>query len=429
MRFFQLSFYAFLVFLLASLASCQDNCEQTYTEIAYEPVYTPLSEFRDTQPEMQAARVMENTGKIYLKYPYVFVNEQDKGIHIIDDSNPQSPQTIGFLAIPGNRDVAIKGSTLYADSYTDLLAIDITDLTNPRLLDRTPWVFMGNFMRNGFHLDPEKGLVTEWKEVLRTVTEECDDVNPRNDWGRAEDDAATPDVGSGDAGGGSDGGREIPGGVGGSMARFTLYQNYLYTLGGDSLFVFDLQNPAAPQSANKKHIGMDIETIFPYEDKLFFGAMTGMHIFNNQNPVNPRFMSTYEHVRVCDPVVAQEDFAYVTLRTDNNRCGGWINQLEVLDISNLYSPQLVGEYPMMNPHGLGIDDETLFVCDGKNGLRVFDATDPLRLQETAHYPDYQAFDVIPWGGLLLLIGEDGLYQYRYNSPEDITFLSHIATRP
>ena len=39
------------------------------------------------------------------------------------------------------------------------------------------------------------------------------------------------------------------------------------------------------------------------------------------------------------------------------------------------------------------------------------------------YPDIKAFDVIPIGGVLVLIGDDGLYQYNYSDVKNISLLS------
>ncbi len=71
---------------------------------------------------------------------------------------------------------------------------------------------------------------------------------------------------------------------------------------------------------------------------------------------------------------------------------------------------------MTNPHGLGIqEDKSLFICDGEAGLKVYDASDPLRIDENMlyHFPEMNAFDVIPLGNLIMMIGEDGLYQYNF----------------
>ena len=143
--------------------------------------------------------------------------------------------------------------------------------------------------------------------------------------------------------------------------------------------IFDILEQADPELSNTLDIEWGIETIFPYEDKLFIGARNGMHIFDNSNPSNPVQVSSFLHVRSCDPVVVQDDTAYVTLRGGFEECNGFTNQLDVIDISDISDPQLIASYPMDFPNGLGIDGSSLFICEGQFGLKVFDATDPLTI--------------------------------------------------
>jgi hypothetical protein len=215
-------------------------------------------------------------------------------------------------------------------------------------------------------------------------------------------------------------------GTGGSMARFTLYDDYLYTVDNYMLRLFNISDAAAPAEANEVYVGWNIETIFPYDNKLFMGSTTGMYVYSLAVPSNPEYVSTFWHATGCDPVVVQDNLAYVTLRA-GNLCGNNLSQLDVIDISNIAEPKLLKEYEMEEPYGLGIDGKTLFVCDGDAGLKIFNATDPMIINERmiAQYPDINAWDVIPLGGTLLMIGTDGLYQYDYSDPENITELSVI----
>jgi hypothetical protein len=41
------------------------------------------------------------------------------------------------------------------------------------------------------------------------------------------------------------------------------------------------------------------------------------------------------------------------------------------------------------------------------------------------YDNIQAYDVIPLGNILVMIGTDGLYQYDYSDPRNIKLLSII----
>jgi hypothetical protein len=82
---------------------------------------------------------------------------------------------------------------------------------------------------------------------------------------------------------------------------------------------------------------------------------------------------------------------------------------------------------MSEPYGLGIDNKILFVCDGQAGLKVYDASDPLRidLHMLKQYTNLKAFDVIPFGNVLIMIAEDGIYQYSYADLQNIHELSKI----
>ena len=82
---------------------------------------------------------------------------------------------------------------------------------------------------------------------------------------------------------------------------------------------------------------------------------------------------------------------------------------------------------MQNPHGLGLDDQTLFITEGELGLKVFDVTDPNTIDANLikQFQNINGFDVIPNDGLLMMIGDDGLYQYDYRDIENIELLSVI----
>jgi hypothetical protein len=152
-----------------------------------------------------------------------------------------------------------------------------------------------------------------------------------------------------------------------------------------------------------------------------------MHIMDISSPEEPVKLSTYEHVRSCDPVVVDDNYAYVTLRSGTS-CQGFSNQLEVIDVTDLRAPQLLEVYPMTNPHGLGIDNTTLFICDGNDGLKAFDASDIHAIDKNllAHYKNINATDVIPYNEILIMIGTDGLFQYDYSNPKEIKLLSTIT---
>ena len=424
-------------FVVLFTGCTKDKCSTTYTYQVYEPVYMDYATLRGSVAS-ESPRNLDNPGKIYIYGNYLFVNEVNEGVHVIDNSNPASPVNKAFINIPGNVDIAVKGSVMYADNYVDLVAIDISNPEAASELKRLENIFPQRIWDIGYYYgDPEKGIIVSWELTDKTETvevacgEEAQTYYYYGYYGGFEGDmVGVPAIFSAN----SDGAQSIStttttaSGQGGSMARFTIASRYLYCIDNSDMNLVDIGEPTNPVIWNKLNIGFNIETIFPYGDKLFIGSTSGMYIYDNSNPSSPVQMSVYSHVRSCDPVVVSGNYAYVTLRS-GTPCQGFTNALEVIDITNLYQPVLVKSYSMYNPHGLGIDNNILFICDGDAGLKVYDAADINTIDQhlLKHYGTVQAYDVIPVSNtnVLIMIGSDGLYQYNYNNPDDIQLLSEI----
>jgi len=427
------SLYALLVLtmLLAIsilLEGCTDSCDIKSEYVYLEPVYTTVEDIR-ASIEVTAPEPVKAVGQIYIKDNFLFVNDPGKGIHVIDNHDPAHPTPIKFLKIPGNYDLAIKGNTLYADSYVDLVAFDISNINNVEETGRLEGIFK-NYRSFGMATDVNCCVITEWVEKKTVYLSESDcDVNVQP-WGGVyyEDGIALASSMAADF---SSKAAVNPGsgsgpGVGGSLARFTINGDHLYLLDGGDLQVADITTESNPVAKTRSYLAWDIETIFPYKKNLFVGSASGMHILDVSSPEAPVKLSTYEHVRSCDPVVVDENYAYVTLRS-GSACQGFTNQLEIIDVKDLNSPKLLRTYPMTNPHGLGIDNTTLFICDGNDGLKAFNATDINTIDKNllAHYKNINARDVIPYNSTLIMIGDAGLFQYDYSNPKDIKLLSTI----
>jgi len=405
---------------LVLMASCQDTITETYK--VNTPVYLSYTDLRTSFKSADAQEIIQS-GKIYFKDSIIYVNEYQKGIHIINNSNPSNPINLKFIEIPGNVDLAIKGSILYADSYVDLLSIDISDINNIVEVDRDTNVFPYIIpeYESGIveSIDQNQGVIVGYTITERTVAVKDQGNNYNKFWYRGGVDYMA-DISNG----GPTSGESV--GTGGSMARFTLNQNYLYVVDNASLKLFNISQSSNPNFEKNIGISWNIETIFPYQDKLFIGTKTGMYVYSVQDPSNPEFISQFRHASSCDPVVVTGNYAYVTLR-GGNLCGAIESQLNVIDISTIENPQLVASYPMVEPYGLGIDDSVLFVCDGTAGLKIYNAANPLDIaaNQLTAYPNNHAFDVIPLGDILVMIGVDGLYQYDYSDLNNIFELSHI----
>jgi len=413
---------AFLILIIAAMTACNDRTEELITYEANVPVYMPFNEFRASF-EKSAPIAISHPGKMYFKDNYLFINEYGKGIHVVDNSDPSNPEKVAFFEILGNVDMAIKGNVLFADSYIDLLAIDITDIDKPVVIDRIENVFPeivpeGELWFPYAMVDKSKGVIVDWE--VKKITEKMENYNQGGWIFRGEMDFMANTATGAKWTGGS--------GTGGSMARFMLNEDYLYVIAVPTrLKTVDITTAANMAVIDSVDIPRNMETLFRLENNLFIGTTTGMLIFDLVNPKKPSQVSSYDHIRACDPVVVDGEYAYVTLRT-GNMCNNGQNLLEVIDISSITHPYLVKSYPMFNPHGLGTDGDLLFVCDGTAGLKIYDKSDPLTIltNKVAHYPDFDTYDVIPMDGILMLVGEDGIYQYDYSDPENIIQISHLA---
>lgn len=213
--------------------------------------------------------------------------------------------------------------------------------------------------------------------------------------------------------------------TGGSMARFTISGDYLYSVDNSRLITFSLEDVINPSKVDQFELDWGVETIFAMDTVIFVGTQTGMHMFDISEGSRPGYLAGYEHIQSCDPVVAQDTLAFVTLRSDNS-CRNGLDRLDVINIKNLKDPQLLASYPMQNPHGLAVRDSLLFVCEGLYGMKVFAIDDSTNLKEIKHYPSMRSKDVILKDEqLMLLIADDGIFQYDYSDIRNIQLLSQI----
>ena len=406
--------FLLIITMLGITACVKNTCKQKHTYTYFEPVYKTKTEVK-ANIKSNPARTVENPGKIYILGHFIFLNEVDKGVHVIDDTDPSAPKNIAFIDIPGNVDIAVKENILYADMYADLVAIDITDPNNVKEKKIVDGVFPERYWGNGFAARPG-AMIVDWIKHDTTVDENCEQPYRSNDrmdvlfaanFNKAGA-AATPS----------------PVGVGGSMARFTIVNDYMYAVNSHNLLSISLVNAADPVLKEDIFAGFDIQTIYPFKDYLFLGSMGGMYIFDISNPASPAPKSNFAHATACDPVISDGDYAYVTLRAGTN-CGPTANELLVIDVQNLESPSLVKTYSMTSPYGLGKDGDLLFICDGKDGLKAYDAADVQNLQLIKTIGGMETYDVIAMNKVAMVVAKDGLYQYSYADLANIRLLSKI----
>jgi len=371
------------IFSVATIlfSSCEDSTYREYE--GNSPVYMAYDDLRAAIKAEQNVDLV-NPGKIYYKDSYIFIVEELKGIHVYDNADPSSPLKKVFVSLPGVVDISISGYILYADSFVDLVILDVQNIDNihevGRVRDILPYTVppVDNDLPMAY-VDEEKGVVIEWE--VKTIREKIhNDPYPWPVYYKGGimflDAANASGASSGVSGSGT--------GFGGSMARFGIKDKVLYIVDQSNLKVFDITNKTNPAKMGDFYPGWNIETMFLSGDNMFLGTTTGMVIYDISNPLVPKSRVFFNHARSCDPVIVDDTLAYVTLRSGTT-CGGTVNCLDVVNIKDLSSPSLLATFSMTNPHGLGKNGDLLFICDGSAGLKIYDASDPKTIRNKLIY--------------------------------------------
>jgi hypothetical protein len=403
--------FLFLISFGVLLNSCtKEDCTETYEGITYTPKYAPMSTLRNVS--VSAGKPITSNGKIYIKGNYIFLNETDKGFHIIDNSNPSVPRNIAFVNVPGNLDMIAKGNYLIVDNYVDLLTYDISNPQSIQLINRKENALPLRQYNYGFSDKSSNEIIVGFDKKIERMKNKC---GMGNTWWRGgiigggvfftDMSLSVSNIQKSSLGGAN--------GQAGSLSRFAVLNNYLYIANRFSLTPIDITNPSQPIVKTAVSTG-EIETIYPFKNNLFLGSPNGLFIYGVSNPEVPNHIGAYWHWTGCDPVVVENDIAYVTIR-GGGRCGRNLNVLDVIDVSDLSRPKLLKQYQMQNPYGLGVYNKKLGICDGAAGFKLYNATDSYNLQLTNTIATSKAFDVIMNDQVAMLISEDGLYQYNIST--------------
>jgi hypothetical protein len=397
---------------LVLLAGCmKEKNYRTFTLVR--PEYKIKQSVKDAV-KLTAAKTLKNLGSFILYNHTMFVSERNEGIHVIDYSNPSSPQNKGFIPLPGNTGIAIKNDMVYADCYSDLFIIKLVSATQVELQDLVSNAFSS---RMNVYAYDTSAVEVIWHKKDTTVTET--QYKALYSSSLKEDAAGINYVSSTPAPGGGVS-------LGSSMAVFAIINNFLYTVDQSRLNTFSIADPLHPKLENSQEVNWNVETIFPFKDKLFVGSMTGMFMYGIEDPAKPALIGQFNHARVCDPVVADEKYAYVTLR-NGSACGGFLNQIDVINIEDANNSVRVSSFDLVNPHGLSKDGDVLFVCDGAGGLTVMNASDPAKLSihQNIQTPG-NALDVLAFSQLAFVMLDNAIQIYSYDQQFNIQLLGSIA---
>ena len=419
--------------LLASCSLFKDEIidDREMVDVAYfVPQYETTAQLA-AKVTVESPKDYAEAGKIVTYQNYIFINKPNEGIHVVDNSNPATPVNLHFINIPGSLDLTIFDDHLYSDMFSALVVFDISDVTLPDLIEDftveevfyyNPYRTLDNVSRPevGYDytqyesIDDSRGIVTGWEVEIRQEPLEDQIL-----YLRLEDTAIAETTSSDQA----NGFNEVS--TAGSMTRFLPIDRYLYTINFNELVLFSIGDNYQPSRFARLDTGTQAETLFQLNNLLFVGSTTGMLMYDVTSPSNPNYLNSIEHFRSCDPVVADENYAYVTLRGGTN-CFTETNELQIIDIRTPEELIVVARQVMFNPHGLAIHEDYLLVCDGTAGLKVVDVSnrEQPEILSTDNIPF--AYDIIVDFPSALVVGEGVLYQYDLSNLPEIVKTNELV---
>ena len=419
--------------LLASCSLFKDEIidDREMVDVAYfVPQYETTAQLA-AKVTVESPKDYAEAGKIVTYQNYIFINKPNEGIHVVDNSNPATPVNLHFINIPGSLDLTIIDDHLYSDMFSALVVFDISDVILPDLIEDftvedvfyyNPYRTLDNVSRpeesyaytQYESIDDSRGIVTGWEVEIRQ-----EPLEDQIMYLRLEDTAIAETTSSDQA----NGFNEVS--TAGSMTRFLPIDRYLYTINFNELVLFSIGDNYQPSRFARLDTGTQAETLFQLNNLLFVGSTTGMLMYDVTSPSNPNYLNSIEHFRSCDPVVADENYAYVTLRGGTN-CFTETNELQIIDIRTPEELSVVARQVMFNPHGLAIHEDYLLVCDGTAGLKVVDVSnrEQPEILSTDNIPF--AYDIIVDFPSALVVGEGVLYQYDLSNLPEIVKTNELV---
>jgi len=160
--------FLLLVFTIL-LSSCFKQEAPRFNVMGTKPMYKAikdLEEITNLDP-----KITIQSGPIFLLDSLFFMTENKKGIHVYNIADSTQIRNLTFIQIPAITDFTIEDNYLYADSWRDLVTIDITDIYNVKLLSRQTDVFeplLYPILYRGFFecVDESQGAVVGWENEL-----------------------------------------------------------------------------------------------------------------------------------------------------------------------------------------------------------------------------------------------------------------------
>jgi len=164
-----------LLLVSTSYCSCDPSVDTKPPQeiTGFVPIYSTSNELKKISAESPHTTI--TGGKIYTTGSLLFQVEPDSGIHVINYTDPQHPQKLGFIRSFLCKEISVKNGFVYTNNFSDLVVIDIRDMDHVHEVSRVEGVFPDLALQypprsqDGSTVyfecpDPGKGVITGWKQ-------------------------------------------------------------------------------------------------------------------------------------------------------------------------------------------------------------------------------------------------------------------------
>ncbi len=221
----------------------------------------------------------------------------------------------------------------------------------------------------------------------------------------------------------------------GKYNTMKVVDDFIYAITDTELITIDRTDSQNLQEIDKHELGGRLENLYVVDGAIFIGSETDMHIFTIQSNGIPSIQSSTQHiefgdtpVRFCDPVVASQDIAYVTLTTETTAPGGCgtqeVNSLLIYDVHDKTAPILKNELNLDSPQGLAIHGDLLFVTNLNTGTHIY-RVDHHGGLTNENFIAGGAQDVVAVGNKLMIVSSTEINQYDITDVKDIIHYGSI----
>lgn len=404
--------------LLLGITSCLNkDCDLSVKYLEYQPVYMEQEAF-ESVVAVEEPQTIFRPGKIHVSDSALFINDIARGLHIFDNTQPENPRKVAFINIPGSYDVSVICDKLYVDSSSDILIFDISELSNPILINRLKGVLQSIVSYRGYNSDPSQGVVVDWVAYEAEIDFGCPylipeviikntlDVNNPTSSKEINEQGIVPTRKQ----------------LNGKANRFISVGQYLYVPQSFTLGIYDLMNCSAPTEANILAYAGNFENpedIISYQNYLFIRDRDRNAVYSLDDLLQPSLEYENYYYFFNKSFIYDGNYSYAV------SSNSVFNTLEVYNTTDFSNPIKFRNYEMVSPKSLSLDRNLLFVADGGDGVKIYDASNPEFVGDRliAQFIPFPVFQVIAKNGRMTIIGINQFAQYDYSDSNDIRLLS------